>query len=107
MKHPQKTMDLFQQAIACLKIHAPTDAGAKQILQEYNMRNLNYPIPDPAWDYATVYDRLYQSKFDIEQLISQTSQIEDATGETDAAAIAKLEHVITQLQETRRLLRRS
>lgn len=100
-------MDLLTRAIGCLQIHAPADAGAKQILQEYNMRNLNYPIPDPAWDYATVYDRLYQSKFDIEQLISQISQIEDAAGETDAAAIAKLDQVVAQLQETRRLLTRS
>lgn len=98
-------MDLFQRAIACLKIHAPADAGDKQILQELQMQGFNYPTPDPAWDYTTIYERLYQCKFDIERLISEISQIEDATGESDAAAIAKLEHVITQLQETRRLLR--
>lgn len=101
-------MDLLNRAIGCLQIHAPADAGAAQILKEFNsVKNLNYPIPDPAWDYATVYDRLYQSKFDIEQLISQISQIEDAAGETDAAAIAKLDQVVAQLQETRRLLTRS
>ena len=98
-------MDLFQQAIACLKIHAPADAGAKQILQEYQMQQFNYPVPDPAWDYTAVYDQLYRAKFDIERLIAQISQVEDATGETDAAAIAHLEKIITSLQETRRLLK--
>lgn len=99
-------MSILDRAIACLKIHAPADAGAAQILQELQMQNLNYPIPDPAWDYASIYDQLYRSKFDIERLISEISQVEDATGESDAAAIAKLEGIITQLQQTRLLLRK-
>lgn len=98
-------MDLLTRAIACLQIHAPADAGAAQILKEIQMQRFNYPTPDPAWDYVTVYDQLYRAKFDIERLIGQISQVEDATGESDAAAIAHLEKIITQLQETRRLLK--
>ena len=49
--------------------------------------NLSYdkPLPDPAWDYATLWDFLHKAQRELENLIQYTAQIEEGKPETDKA----------------------
>lgn len=60
-------------------------------------------MPDPAWDYATIYDRLYDAKFDIERLIAYLSKQEDASPEVDREAKEALDRIGQNLNQTRRM----
>ncbi|MGC9506025.1 hypothetical protein [Baaleninema sp.] len=67
------------------------------------MENYNYPVPDPTWDYLTIYDRLYESKFEIERLIAYLSRFEDASPEADREAKEALDRIGQNLNQARRM----
>jgi hypothetical protein len=46
--------------------------------------DMDYPVPDPAWDYAGIWHSTQQAKQKIEELLAYMAQIEDATPESDA-----------------------
>ena len=48
-----------------------------------NPDELNYPIPDPTWDYATIYHRCQWARQELEKLLAYMSEFEKATGESD------------------------
>jgi hypothetical protein len=54
----------------------------------------SYPLPDPAWDfgvsaqsndYARLWEFLHKDQGDLNNLIQYTTQIEEASPETDQA----------------------
>ncbi|AFZ27237.1 hypothetical protein Cylst_5201 [Cylindrospermum stagnale PCC 7417] len=63
-----------------------------------NLKKLaNYA--DPNWDYSSVYGIILSSGFD--DLIKEMASVEDATPESDAQLVKKLDFVIAQLQSAR------
>jgi hypothetical protein len=34
--------------------------------KKMNLDELNYPIPDPTWDYATIYHRCHHARQELE-----------------------------------------
>lgn len=58
----------------------------------------SYPLPDPTWDYATLWDWLHKANNDLKSLIQYTAQIEEATPETDKAIGIQLEAIAKQIK---------
>lgn len=45
--------------------------------------NENYPIPDPAWDYATLWDYLEEMEDKLKALRATMSEVEAPTRDSD------------------------
>jgi hypothetical protein len=60
--------------------------------------NLNYPIPDPAWEYAQIWENLQQTKSKFDNLLQYMAEIENADDLTDSEIVAKLADVMSSLQ---------
>ena len=69
-----------------------------------NLEELNYPIPDPAWDYATIYHRCHHARQELEKLLAYMSQFEEATGESDRCIRDQLDQIGQHLNQTRRMI---
>lgn len=65
------------------------------------------PLPDPAWDYATLWDFLHKSQSELGNLIQHTAQIEGATPETDQAIAIPLEAIAESIRLSLALLKTS
>ncbi len=65
------------------------------------MENANYPIPDPAWDYFTTWQRLQESKSQIDMLLTKMAGIENATKSSDKLVIEGLTEILQHLQRAR------
>jgi hypothetical protein len=48
-----------------------------------NLDELDYPIPDPTWDYATIYQCCQWARQELEKPLAYMSGFEKATGESD------------------------
>lgn len=48
-----------------------------------NPADMNYPIPDPIWDYASIWHDLQAAKAQLEKLLTEMASIEEATQEND------------------------
>lgn len=59
---------------------------------------MDYPVPDPAWDYAGIWHSTQQAKQKIEELLAYMAQIEDATPESDAIVRTHLERIQTDVE---------
>ena len=44
---------------------------------------MDYPIPDPAWDYTGIWHNTQLAKLQIEELLKYLADIEDGTPEED------------------------
>jgi hypothetical protein len=60
--------------------------------------NLDYPIPDPDWEYAQIWGNLQKNKSRIENLLKYMAEIENADDSTDSEIVAKLADVMSSLQ---------
>jgi hypothetical protein len=60
--------------------------------------NLNYPIPDPAWDYAPLWENLQRFKFNFDKLLEDIADIEESTDLSDREIATKLADAISSLQ---------
>lgn len=60
--------------------------------------NLNYPIPDPAWDYASLWEKLQQFKSNFDKLLEDIADIEESTDLSDREIATKLATAIASLQ---------
>lgn len=67
----------------------------------------SYPLPDPAWDYAALWDFLHKAQGELGNLIKYTAQIEEATPETDRAIGIQLEAIAEPIRLSLALLKRS
>ena len=65
------------------------------------------PLPDPAWDYATLWDFLHKAHGDLGNLIQYTAQVEEATPETDQAIGIQLEAIAESVRLSLALLKKS
>ncbi|MEC4812099.1 MAG: hypothetical protein SAK29_02285 [Scytonema sp. PMC 1069.18] len=45
---------------------------------------MDYPVPDPSWDYATIYHKAQQARQHLEEAIAAMSVLEEAHPDTDA-----------------------
>lgn len=63
----------------------------------------DYPHPDPAWDYAEVYDQVTVIQSDISSFITWLSENEEADSNIDKQAKTKLDDLINLLTELRDL----
>ena len=63
--------------------------------------DMNYAVPDPAWDYSEIYHDCQDSKAQLELLIIYMSGFEDSTPESDAR-IKELLDTIGQILNTAR-----
>ena len=61
-------------------------------------------LPDPAWDYATIYERLQLSKSQLDNLLQIMSEFETASPETDRLIKDEIDAIGRYLNQTRRLL---
>lgn len=66
--------------------------------EKMKVENVNYPMPDPAWDYFATWQYLQESKSQIEALLSQIAKIEDATNSSDYVVTERLTKIIHHLQ---------
>lgn len=60
--------------------------------------NLNYPIPDPAWDYALLWEKLQQFKSNFDKLLEDIADIDESTDLSDREIAMKLATAIASLQ---------
>jgi hypothetical protein len=51
--------------------------------QMQQLLNPDYPVPDPAWDYATLWQHVMRLQQDINALVQLLSQQEHASPEAD------------------------
>lgn len=62
-------------------------------LQQFLNTDLTQPHPDPSWDYYSHWNALSYVRNKVDELISDVSQIEDATKETDLNIASKINHL--------------
>jgi hypothetical protein len=65
------------------------------------------PLPDPAWDYATLWDFLHKAQRELENLIQYTAQIKEGKPETDKAIGIQLEAIAESVRLSLALLKKS
>ncbi|MCG6135183.1 MAG: hypothetical protein MET45_11030 [Nostoc sp. LLA-1] len=68
-----------------------------------NLLNADYPIPDPAWDYAQIWQYTQEAAAQLQKLLAYMAEIEDATPETDQEIKSQLDSVGQRLNTARRL----
>ncbi|MBH8564463.1 hypothetical protein I8748_20135 [Nostoc sp. CENA67] len=69
-----------------------------------DLLNADYPIPDPAWDYAQIWHHSQRVNAELQVLFQYMATIENATPEADAEIKAKLDSIGQQLNTARRLI---
>lgn len=67
------------------------------------MINPDYPQHDPTWDYAQPYEELQKHKSDLDHFIAWLASYEEADREIDRQAKTKLDQLINQLTEIRKI----
>ena len=65
----------------------------------------NYPVPDPAWDYAGVNLQAHRAKDKLAKTIRYVGSLEESSPKDDAHLIADFETAITYLQGAIALLK--
>jgi hypothetical protein len=73
-------------------------------MNQDELMNADYPIPDPAWDYFTIYQNCQQARVALQDLIEFMSQFEDAYPDADAEIKVRLDAIGQQLNQTRRMM---
>ena len=68
------------------------------------MDNLNLPQTDRDWDYAAIWERLHQAKFQLEDVTKIMQEKERANEETDQLLYEKFELAINWLQSCKKLI---
>jgi hypothetical protein len=69
-----------------------------------DIMNADYPLPDPSWDYAQIYNQCQKACSELKFLLELMSKIEDATPESDAQIKQHLDEVGQQLNSARRMV---
>ncbi|MBR8839516.1 MAG: hypothetical protein DSM106950_37320 [Stigonema ocellatum SAG 48.90 = DSM 106950] len=65
---------------------------------------MDYPVPDPAWDYAQIWQKLQESKSQLDQLLAYMATIEDADPSSDEAIKKHLDEIGQKMNSARRLI---
>jgi len=68
------------------------------------MMEIQYPLPDPSWEYSEVYQRVQEVKQSIDKLTGFMATIEYPTPETDKSIREYLDQIGQHLNTTRRML---
>lgn len=58
----------------------------------------DYPLPDPAWDYAQLWADTWELKYRVEETIQYMGEIENATPESTNTLKAKLAHLKERIE---------
>jgi Na+-translocating ferredoxin:NAD+ oxidoreductase RnfC subunit len=61
-------------------------------------KNVNYPVPDPDWDYFGTWQHLQESKSQIDELLFQLAETENATESSDQLITEQLTKILHHLQ---------
>jgi hypothetical protein len=69
-----------------------------------DLLNADYPIPDPAWDYSQIWHHAQAAATDLRSLLAYMAEIEDATPDTDAQIKSQLDTIGQRLNTARRLI---
>jgi hypothetical protein len=69
-----------------------------------DLLNADYPIPDPAWDYSQIWHHSQAAAVDLRSLLAYMAEIENATPETDAEIKSQLDSIGQRLNTARRLI---
>ncbi len=65
------------------------------------------PLFDPAWDYATIYDRINSATNDAIALLNYMASVEDATRESDLLLIASVTAIARKFNSVSELIKPS
>jgi hypothetical protein len=65
--------------------------------------NVDYPIPDPAWDYSQVWHHTQAAAAQLRSLLAYMAEIEDATAATDEQIKSQLDSIGERLNSARGL----
>ena len=60
-------------------------------------QQLNYPAPDPSWDYFTVWGQVQTAKSQLESLLEYLSKIEEASPSLDLIVEQRLAEALVKL----------
>lgn len=71
-------------------------------MSEYKIPD--YPVPDPAWEYAGIWSEIWEMKAQIEITIKYMSEIEDPNNESDNILRDYFSDLQTKLNSARALL---
>lgn len=74
-------------------------------MSDFNPENFDYPLPDPSWDYATLWNLAHEAKNELNELISEMGKNEVATSASDEALCDQLARVQAPLIRLQGLLR--
>jgi hypothetical protein len=55
------------------------------------------PLPDPSWDYASVYGRAIAIRREVEMLLAEIGEVENATRESDQAVRDRFRQIVAQV----------
>ncbi|QIR41703.1 hypothetical protein HCG51_33895 (plasmid) [Tolypothrix sp. PCC 7910] len=69
-----------------------------------DLLNADYPIPDPAWDYAQIWQHTQQAAAQLQKLLAYMAEIENATPETDVEIKLQFDTIGQSLNTARRLI---
>lgn len=58
----------------------------------------DYPLPDPAWDYAQAWADAWELKRQIEEIIKFMGDIEEASPESSNVLKAKFAHLKERIE---------
>jgi hypothetical protein len=67
-------------------------------MDETDLMNADYPIPDPAWDYSGIWHHAQEARQKLEKLLKYMADIEEATPESDRLLREQLESILTQIE---------
>lgn len=62
-----------------------------------NSLEADYPIPDPAWDYAGIWHHAQEARQKLEKLLNDLAEIEEADQESDRAIREQLESILIKI----------
>ncbi|MHC5822344.1 MAG: hypothetical protein ACYT04_42550 [Nostoc sp.] len=69
-----------------------------------DLLNADYPIPDPAWDYCQIWHHSQTAAGELNKHLKYLATVEDAKPETDAQIKSQLDSIGQRLNSARRLI---
>lgn len=66
--------------------------------------NADYAIPDPLWDYSEIWHQCQQAKQQLEAILAEMQQVENATPESDCQIKEALDAIGQKLNQARRMM---
>jgi hypothetical protein len=69
-----------------------------------DLMNADYAIPDPLWDYSEIWHQCQQARQQLQKMLGEMQQVENATPESDRQIKEALDAIGQGLNQARRMM---